>query len=134
MSWTTPVTNWTADRKFNLEDYNRIKNNLKYLKTLADSIYHSFNITELGEDLSDEEHWWSPIEINALEDALDEIFRASALPINIGEKKSFQYNGLFIQYSELNRIESACLNIYTLAQSQARTRKHLKLVLGGVQF
>jgi hypothetical protein len=134
MSWTTPVTNWTADRKFNLEDYNRIKNNLKYLKTLADSIYRSFDITELGEDLSDEEHWWSPIEINALEDALDEIFRASALPINIGEKKSFQYNGLFIQYSELNRIESACLNIYTLAQSQARTRKHLKLVLGGVQF
>lgn len=134
MSWTTPVTNWTSDRKFNLEDYNRIKNNLKYLKTLADSIYRSFNITELGEDLSDEEHWWSPIEINALEDALDEIFRASALPINIGEKKSFQYNGLFIQYLELNRIESACLNIYTLAQSQARTRKHLKLVLGGVQF
>lgn len=134
MSWTTPVTNWTADRKFNLEDYNRIKNNLKYLRTLADSIYRSFDITELGEDLSDEEHWWSPIEINALEDALDEIFRASALPINIGEKKSFQYNGLFIQYLELNRIESACLNIYTLAQSQARTRKHLKLVLGGVQF
>lgn len=134
MSWTTPVTNWTSDRKFNLEDYNRIKNNLKYLKTLADSIYRSFDITELGEDLSDEEHWWSPIEINALEDALDEIFRASALPINIGEKKSFQYNGLFIQYLELNRIESACLNIYTLAQSQARTRKHLKLVLGGVQF
>ncbi len=134
MSWTTPVTNWTADRKFNLEDYNRIKNNLKYLRTLADSIYRSFDITELGEDLSDEEHWWSPAEINALEDALDEIFRASALPINIGEKKSFQYNGLFIQYLELNRIESACLNIYTLAQSQARTRKHLKLVLGGVQF
>lgn len=134
MSWTTPVTNWAADRKFNLEDYNRIKNNLKYLKTLADSIYRSFDITELGEDLSDEEHWWSPTEINALEDALDEIFRASALPINIGEKKSFQYNGLFIQYSELNRIESACLNIYTLAQSQARTRKHLKFVLGGVQF
>lgn len=134
MSWTTPVTNWTSDRKFNLEDYNRIKNNLKYLRTLADSIYRSFDITELGEDLSDEEHWWSPAEINALEDALDEIFRASALPINIGEKKSFQYNGLFIQYLELNRIESACLNIYTLAQSQARTRKHLKLVLGGVQF
>ena len=134
MGWTTPKTNWTKNDFFNLSDYNRIKNNLVYLKTLADEIYTSFNTPNLGGDISDYEHIWTPDEFNNIETVLENIFNASSLTISIGSKATFSNNGLFIQYGELNRIESAILQMRNRMENQAKYRKHLSYTLGGVQF
>lgn len=134
MGWITPKTNWSKSDFFNLSDYNRIKNNLVYLKELAESIYASFDSPNLGADISDYEHIWTPTEFNNIETALEKIFNASSLAITIGSKTTFAYNGLFIQYGELNRIESAMLNMYDRMSNQAKYRMHLAYRLGGVQF
>lgn len=58
MSWSTPKTDWngetvdgvyTGDR-FNAVDFNRIKNNLKYLRELAIKMYDEFAIQSVGSD------------------------------------------------------------------------------------
>lgn len=134
MGWTTPKTNWAKTDFFNLSDYNRIKNNLVYLKTLANEIYASFDIPDLGGDISDYEHIWTPSEFNNMETALENIFNASSLTISIGSKTMFSNNGLFIQYGELNRIESAMLQMRNRMENQLKYRKHLSYTLGGVQF
>ncbi len=40
---------YTGDR-FNATDFNRIKNNLSYLRDLASRLYDEFSIVSLGED------------------------------------------------------------------------------------
>ena len=56
MSWSTPKTDWngetvdgvyTGDR-FNAVDFNRIKNNLEYLRELAIKMYDEFAIQSVG--------------------------------------------------------------------------------------
>ena len=56
MSWSTPKTDWngetvdgvyTGDR-FNAVDFNRIKNNLEYLRELAIKMYDEFAIQSLS--------------------------------------------------------------------------------------
>ena len=134
MGWTTPKTNWSKTDFFNLSDYNRLKNNLSYLKALADELYTQFSMPDLGSDVTDYEHIWTPTEFNNIETALENIFKASSLSISIGSKTTFSYNGLFIQYGELNRIESAMLHMLDRMENQSKSRKHLSYTLGGVQF
>lgn len=60
-SWTTPKTDWYGytdgdgiyhGDRFNTEDFNRIKNNLAYLREIAVAMYQEFSINDLGDDRS----------------------------------------------------------------------------------
>ena len=74
MSWSTPKTDWngetvdgvyTGDR-FNAVDFNRIKNNLEYLRELAIKMYDEFAIQSVGSDKTVKDYFYAD-EINALE-------------------------------------------------------------------
>ena len=43
VDWIKPKTNWASTDKMNLEDYNRIKNNILYLKEKANEVNKEFN-------------------------------------------------------------------------------------------
>ena len=59
MAWETPKTDWhgrknsegvyTGDR-FNASDFNRIKNNLTFLRDMAIKLYKEFSLVSLGDD------------------------------------------------------------------------------------
>lgn len=139
--WTTPKTDWVATDYFNWSDFNRIKNNLAYLHDEAEKVCPPFTVNSTStEDITSYEYVWLPSDINKLEQDLTNIFRAVNYPdMSIGNQKSFTYNGAFIDYKELNRIESASLNIYIRLQNQINGRmrlafKQLGITLGGVQF
>ena len=81
MAWETPKTNWQGyvdnngnyiGDRFNAGDFNRIKNNLEYLKELAIKLYDSFSIVSLGADKTPADYFYAD-EINALEENLDTI-------------------------------------------------------------
>lgn len=38
VDWIKPKTNWVSTDRMNLEDYNRIKNNITYLKEKANEV------------------------------------------------------------------------------------------------
>ena len=59
MAWTTPKTDWKAEYSnieiylgdfFNVEDYNRIKNNLQYIDDRAKELFYGLPVLNLGAD------------------------------------------------------------------------------------
>jgi hypothetical protein len=120
MEWITPKTDWygardsngtyTGDR-FNFGDYNRIKGNINYLHALAAQVYMPFGIEDMGDDKGVEDYPYAD-EINRLADNLETI-RDWSYAIDIGVKTVYEDNGPFIGYADLNRIEKACLELYT---------------------
>ena len=63
--WKPPKTNWKSTDKFNWSDYNRIKNNLKWMHEKACELYKSFEIDDMGEDIRDYRTYWEVRFFNA---------------------------------------------------------------------
>lgn len=116
MEWITPKTDWQArvDENgtysgdyFNTTDFNRIKNNIEFLGALAKKFWPVF--VKSMPDMSFEQYPYAD-EINTLADNLEKI--NTFVNCEIGEKTVYSENGAFIGYADLNRIESACLQLY----------------------
>lgn len=138
MGWITPKTDWAAkmDEKgrytgdyFNTADYNRIKSNIQYLRDLAVSMYADFDIQDMGSDKGYTDYPYAD-EINRMETNLG-IIAAHTFQKNYGEGQIYTDNGAFIDFSELNRIENAMLDLYNHLCSQYEGRRMLEFMLGG---
>jgi len=113
MSWQSPKTDWVATDSFNIEDYNRIKNNLQSIYEESQDIFGEYSIIDMGDDMTDYSAYWRVEVFNAFENNLDTI-NQHMLNDDIGIKRTFYENGVFITYDELNRIESACLRLHRI--------------------
>lgn len=109
-TWITPKTDWTAEDRFNYKDYNRIKNNLTYLWEQASDIWGEFEIEDMGEDIESYKVDWKVKYFNAFESNVDTI-NQNMFTRNYGYRQTFYPNGIFIGFSELNRIEGAILGM-----------------------
>ena len=136
MAWQTPKTDWygkviegvyVGDR-FNAVDYNRIKNNLIYLRDLAITVYDSFNIETVSNDKTTADFFYAD-EINAMERNLDTI-NNNTLKRNYGTRVTFSANGNTPVYTELNRLESAILDLYDRLSNQSEGRRTLTFNFG----
>ncbi len=141
--WKTPKVNWKPTDRFNYYDYNRIKRNLEYLHEMAVSLYKQFSIFDMGEDmdagLADGIYVSSPYELlfhadqfNLFEKNLETINK-NVLVQDFGESQTFYPNGVFIQWDELNRIESAILKIRGILDSQKAGLRRLSFRLGDMK-
>lgn len=139
MAWVTPKTNWQIryDESnnyigdyFNASDFNRIKNNLGYLRELACELYPSFAIEDLGSDRVYSDFGPYADEINTLERNL---YTININTLNIEEYMEYPVyspNELIMGVDELNRIESATLDIYNTLNNQYSGRRMLTIKLG----
>lgn len=127
--WHTPKTNWKATDRFNYVDYNRIKNNLTYLHELAQEVYKQFQIADMGEDITDYTGWFTAAAFNAFESNLETINK-NIFTQDYGVSQRFFDNGAFIQWQELNRIESTTLQMNELLERQKATLRKLPFRLG----
>lgn len=116
MAWIQPKTDWAITDRFNATDYNRIKNNLNYLHDYAERLYDEFEIIDMGADKGYSDYPYAR-EINNMEGNLETI-NLHVYKQNIGSTATFYSNGAFIQWSELNRLESGILSIYSLLSRQ----------------
>lgn len=132
MAWETPKTNWVSTDRFNISDYNRIKNNIVYLEEIGNEVYKSFVLSEMGDDKTSYAGFWTPAEFNLFEANL-ELIKQNFPESDIGVSKVFFENGPFIDYQELNRIESALLKYYTMAIQQMAIIPRLAFRLGNVK-
>lgn len=137
MAWQAPKTNWYgatdsdgnySGDKFNAADFNRIKNNLIYLQELASELYKEFSINDLGEDRTAADYFYAD-EINDLEENLDTI-NSNSLNREYGNAPVYIDNGKTITFDELNRIESASLDLYNKLTNQYKGRRKLTFMLG----
>ena len=112
MAWIEPKTDWNALSKFNIEDFNRIRNNILYLHEFALITIGFFEIENMGEEYIvgvDEYKNWLVEDFNAIENNLHTISK-KIIDKDIGAKKTFYENGLMPDFAELNRIETVILN------------------------
>lgn len=146
--WITPKTNWHAKYDgageykgdfFNIEDYNRIKNNLVYLRELGSELVYGLPTINVGADkhypVAGSPNWdndnFFADEINAIEDGLQGIEdKLNLFHVKHGTKKTYYENSSFIGYSELNRIESAQLDLYNHFRDSIAGKLHLAIRFG----
>lgn len=132
MGWIEPKTNWTRDDRFNIQDYNRIKNNLIYLHEKAQALYQVFQIQDMGEDKADYSVFFYADEFNLFEQNLETI-NQKIFTQDYGMTQAFYDNGPFIQWDELNRIESATLTMMELLNRQEAGLPRFAFRLGNVK-
>ena len=130
MAWQTPKTNWygaidsegnyIGDR-FNATDFNRIKNNLSYLREMAIKLYKTFDIHDLGSDRTPADYFYAD-EINDLEDNLN-LINSNTLRQNYGSAPVYVANGSTMDFNELNRLESAMLDLFRKLTNQYEGRR-----------
>lgn len=128
--WQTPKTNWygavdangvySGDR-FNAVDFNRIKNNLQYVRDLAITLYKEFDIVSLGSDRTEKDYFYAD-EINQLEENLNTI-NNNTLKLSYGTAPTYVENGNTMDFAELNRLEGAILDLYDKLTNQSEGRR-----------
>lgn len=128
--WQHPKTDWKANDFFNIEDYNRIKGNLNEIRTLALILWPDFEFEEMGEDKAYTDYGFYADEINRFEANVDHICEGT-FPFSTGDQQTFYDNQPFIDWQELNRLESACLLIYENITGTMQGRKTLAFTLNG---
>lgn len=131
MAWNAPKTNWhgevvdgvyTGDY-FNAVDFNRIKNNLEYLRELALKMYEEFTIHSLGSDRTPADYFYAD-EINKLEANLNTI-NTKTIKRSYGSTPTYVDNGNTMDFAELNRLEGAILDLYNRLSNQYEGRRTL---------
>ena len=133
MEWIEPKTDWDITDYFNIDDYGRIVNNIAYLKEYAKTILLNLENVDFSENIVNDKTYSSMIyasEINAIEDKLEEL-NLKTYAINIGEKKTYYPNEKTMNYDDLNRIETACLNIFKTIGSHINEIQRFPFTLGG---
>lgn len=130
MAWVTPKTDWngltTEDGiyigdRFNAVDFNRIKNNLEYLREIAVKMYDDFTIPSLGEDRTPSDYFYAD-EINQLEENLN-IVNNHTLQRSYGSAPTYVDNGNTMDFVELNRLEGAILDLYNRLRNELEGRR-----------
>ena len=130
MAWVTPKTDWSASTDddgnytgdyFNASDYNRIKNNFIYLRDLAVQMYAEFSIQTVSDDKSYSDFFYAD-EINKIEQNLEAI-NTNSLKASYGSTKFYVANANTPDATELNRIESACLDLYNRLTNESEGRR-----------
>lgn len=146
MAWTEPKTNWKAEYDnietylgdfFNVEDYNRIKNNLQDIRDRGSELFDNLPVLNLGPDKHfpisgspdfSNDNFFAD-EFNAMENGLQGIQDAIGL-FDYGQAKLFYENGSFIDFNELNRLERAELDLHEHIESSIAGRMRLAFRLG----
>lgn len=129
MAWSTPKTDWSGTTvegvysgdRFNAVDFNRIKNNLEYLRELAIKMYDEFTIHSLGSDRTPKDYFYAD-EINKLEENLTTI-NSKSLKRSYGTAPVYVDNGNTMDFKELNRLESAILDLYDKLTNEYEGRR-----------
>lgn len=127
--WIEPKTDWVSTDFFNLSDYNRIKNNIAYLRDLALTVYTDFSWQEMGVDKTSYAQYPYADEFNALEDNLESL-RQNTFLFDDSDPKQWYENQRTPNYEDFNRIERACLLFYNGFNSIAEHKRRLSFRLG----
>lgn len=131
MAWQTPKTDWSGEvvdgvyvgDRFNAVDFNRIKNNLVYLRELAVKMYDEFTIQSLGTDRTPADYFYAD-EINKMEQNLVTI-NNNSLKRSYGSSPVYADNGNAMDFKELNRLEGAILDLYEKLTNEHDGRRTL---------
>lgn len=129
MALITPKTDWVGTDYINFTDYNRICNNLNWVKDEANELgfsYPEWEVMTLATDYSDKSYadMWNTVVDNY--NLLDDIY-PNFEPI----EDVFSVNGYYIAYGTLNTLERNILLLDTVLSVAIANIPRLAIILGG---
>lgn len=127
--WQDPKTNWQSTDYFNFSDYNRIKNNIAYLRELALELFVDFPYEEMGEDKNSYAQYPYADEFTLMEENLEKI-RQNTFAFDKSESKEWYENMLTPNYEDFNRLERACFSFKKGFDSIKENKRSLSFRLG----
>lgn len=130
IEWIEPKTDWEKTDKFNIDDFNRIRNNVQWLHQKLSEINMFFDIADMGDAETTHARYPTAAVFNAIEQNVQYI-NSRMENKDFGVTKTFFPNGAFITYDELNRIESMELDMKTSIDSIEKNIRHIPFRLGG---
>lgn len=130
--WTEPKIDWKITDRFNIYDFNRIKNNIEYLHNEAQYLYENFEISDMGRNIESFESYWQVNYFNAFEENI-EVINNVIFAQDYGKMQRFFENGPFIKWDELNRIETACLSMKDILERQKNGLRRLSFRFGSMK-
>lgn len=135
--WITPKTDWDITTYINTDDYNRIKGNISYLYELSVKLSSSFSIENMGSDRVYSQFPYAS-DWNTLEANIKTISKMFSNIINeeLLVDYGYQYvdNGRYVTYTQLNAIETYCLELYEILENSYKNLRRLPVVLGRRRF
>ena len=131
--WQEPKTNWVSTDFFNFSDYNRIKNNIQYLRELSISLFYDVPYEEMGDDKNSYTQYPYADEFNAMEQNLENM-REYAFLYDNADMRTWYDNAPTPNYEDFNRLENACLLFYTGFTNQKKNKGFLSFRLGNSHF
>lgn len=121
--WTEPKTDWTSADAVNVEDYNRLR----------DNVYALIARTHVGDfeemDSKSYTDYYYADDFNKFERNIEKINKA-VYQQDIGTAQTFYDNGAFISAEEMNRLESACVAIKSMLDNIDNNKRHIPFRLG----
>lgn len=127
--WIEPKTDWVESDIVRYSDYNRIKNNIAYLRELALTVYPSFPFADMGDDKTAYSQFPYADEFTNLENNLESL-RKNTFLFDDSESKEWYANAWTPNYEDFNRLERACLLFYQGFNSQKENKRRLSFRLG----
>lgn len=136
-NWQTPKADWYGERdkqgvytgdRFNAKDFNRIHQNIQYLKEFAEKLYSNvpsiptIRTVRVGDFVYADE-------INQIEENFKRIANFT-FNRNYGSCPVYHDNDSFIDFRELNRLESAILDMYDRLTNQYNGRRTFTWAFG----
>lgn len=135
--WQTPKTDWHGERdkqgvytgdRFNAKDFNRIHQNIQYLKEFAEKLYSDVPSIPLIRTAQVGDFVYAD-EINQIEESFKKIAKFT-FNRNYGSCPVYHDNDSFIDFRELNRLESAILDVYDRLTNQYNGRRTFTWAFG----
>lgn len=130
--WTEPKTDWVRTDDIKYSDYNRIKNNIEYLRKLSLELFPDFPFEDMGDDKINSDYPFAD-EYNALEDNLESL-RQNTFLFDDSNAKEWYDNMPTLTYEDFNRIESACLSFKNGFDSIKANKTKLSFRCGNTGF
>lgn len=123
-----PKTDWIADDYFNVSDYERIVGNIIETYDFASSLYGSFDMAEMMENVNYEsiphaDNW------NVISENIG-IINQHTYNLPLEPNETYVDNGYSPNYEEFNRWETATERLMTTLRVEASTIPRLAIVCG----
>ena len=127
--WIEPKTNWAADDYINIDDMNRIIGNITHIGIAAKPYFPDCVIPPQSDVTYTTKH--TPDIINTIESRL-QIANSSTVRVpDFPAQKTWEADGPFYTYEDLNRIEGATLTLYNIIIGIGKNKPVLPYEFGG---